>query len=167
MRGTLASVFLAVVMATAGAAATFAASGPELEGVYAAAGVNPDGSEYRGLVHIVRHGESFVVSWMFPRVSGEEVVFETVSVGIGIASTGMLAVSYFTARMAGVVLYQIGDGGNRLAGHWTVVGEGGALQTETLTRLPGQAPQPVEADPSPESTPKRQVPAGAGKSFSL
>ena len=51
-----------------------AAGEPRLEGMYSLTGLNPDGTEYRGLVKIVSRGESFLVSWMFPRVSGETVV---------------------------------------------------------------------------------------------
>jgi hypothetical protein len=167
MRRTLRSVIVALVLAAAGMAATPAAGEPELEGVYGAVGVNPDGSEYRAFVHIVRHGESFIVSWMFPAVSGEVVVFKPTSVGIGIANGGMLAVSYYTARMAGVIIYRIEEDGKRLAGQWTVVGEGGVIHAETLTRLPGVTPPPVEAEPPLDRAPRRRPSAGSVTSLSL
>jgi hypothetical protein len=77
----------------------------------------------------------------------------------------MLAVSYYSARSAGLVIYRIEDAGKRLAGRWTVVGARGVVQTETLTRLPGEALQPVEVDPPPP--PRRRPSRGADTSLSL
>jgi hypothetical protein len=153
---------LAILLAT-GAAATPASEEAELEGVYAAVGVNPDGSEYRGFVLMVRQDETFLMTWMFPRESGEAVVFVPASAGVGIVSDRVLAVSYYTARTTGVVIYRIEEDGKRLAGRWTVVGDGGAVHTETLTRMAGAALQPVEADPPPP--PKRPNPVGSGLSL--
>jgi hypothetical protein len=168
MGRTVRFALLAILLATAGVAATTPAPGEfELEGLYAAAGVNPDGSEYRGFVHIARNGESFIVSWMFAQRSGEVVVLKPTSVGIGIVSSGVLAVSYYTARMSGVVIYRIEDDGKRLDGQWTVVGDGGAVHAETLTRLPGSALQPVEGDPPVNQAPKRRPPARSGNALSL
>ena len=167
MGGTIRSALVAILAATAGVAATPVSGDVELEGMYAAAGVNPDGSEYRAFVHIVRHGESFIVSWMFPQRSGESVVLEPASVGIGIVSGGALAVSYYTTRMSGVVIYRIEDEGKRLDGKWTLVGDGGAVHTETLTRLPGGALEPVDADPPLDQAPRRRPRAGSGDALSL
>jgi hypothetical protein len=161
------SALLAILLATAGAAATPAPGESGLEGMYAAAGVNPDGSEYRAFVHIVRHGESFIVRWMFPQLSGEVVVLQPASVGIGIVNGGVLAVSYYTARSSGVVIYRIQDDGERLDGQWTVVGDSGAVHVETLTRLPRGALQPVEVDPPLDQAPRRRPRAGAGNVLPL
>jgi len=163
MRRAIRHTLAAVLLATAAAAGTPVSGEPNLEGVYAAAGVNPDGSEYRGFVHLLRHGDTFLVSWIFPQTSGEAVVFVPASVGIGIVSNGVLAVSYYTARTAGVVVYRIEEDGKRLAGRWTVVDDGGAVHTETLTRLARAVPQPVEGDPPPP--PRR--PNLIGKNLSL
>ena len=157
MRRAIRHALVAMLLATAGVASTSASGEPELEGVYAVVGVNPDGSEYRGFVHMVRHSETLLVSWVFPHTSDEGVVFVQASVGIGIVSNGALAVSYYTARTAGVAIYRIEEDGKRLAGRWTVVGDGGAVHTETLTRLAGAVPEPVEADPP--APPRRSTPA--------
>lgn len=120
---------------------------PELQGVYASEGLNPDGSTYRGVVVIVRHGETFLMAWMFPKAEGESVVLVPKSAGIGIVGGGMFAVSYYSGEVAGVVMYQIESGGERLAGRWAVAGSDGAVFTETLTKLPGPAVAP-ETGPS-------------------
>jgi hypothetical protein len=150
-------VLLAVLLATAGVAASPVPVVPDLEGMYVANGMNPDGTEYRGFVQIVKHGESFVVSWMFPAASGEVIVFEPASIGIGIVNSGMLAVSYYSARLSGVVLYRIEEDGKRLAGYWTVAGEAGIVQTETLIRLPRNPSEPVETEPPTQGAPRPPV----------
>jgi hypothetical protein len=139
---------LVLVLFAAFAGATLpAADEPEIGGMYASRGMNPDGSEYRGLVHIAKRGKSFVVSWMFPVEANGKVVFEPASVGIGLVGTGTLAVSYYGARQAGVVLYHIEENGQRLNGQWTVAGNDGAIYVETLTKLPPDE-QPVMPAPS-------------------
>jgi hypothetical protein len=123
------------------------AGDPEPSGLYEANGVNPDGTQYRGFVHIVRRGESFLVSWIFPQDSPEANGFGLTSVGVGILSDGVLAVSYYGARSAGVAVYRIDEDGKHLAGHWTVAGEDGSVHAETLTRLPARPPEPLDAVP--------------------
>jgi hypothetical protein len=157
---------VALMLATIGVAAT-PAGGPELEGMYIAQGTNPDGSDYQGFVQIARRGESLLVTWIFPQASGEVVVFRLASTGVGILSSGMLAVSYYSTQAAGVVVYHIEEDGKRLAGRWTVAGDDGAVHIETLTRLPGHASQPAEADPPRDEAPKRRAPAHSPKSRSL
>ena len=61
-------VLLAMILATISVAVTPAAGEPEVAGVYIASGLNPDGSQYRGVVHIARLGQSVVVRWIFSRV---------------------------------------------------------------------------------------------------
>ena len=124
-----------------------AAGEPKLDGVYILTGLNPDGSEYRGLVKIMSRGPSFLVSWMFPRVSDETVVVGLRSVGVGIVKGGMFAVSYYGQDATGVALYQIEEGGQRLTGEWVAASDNsGAVHSETLTKLP--AP-PVTVSVSP------------------
>ena len=151
---------LALVLFAAFAGATLpAADEPEIGGMYASRGMNPDGSEYRGLVHIAKRGKSFVVSWMFPVEANGKVVFEPASVGIGLVGTGTLAVSYYGARQAGVVLYRIEENGQRLNGQWTVAGNDGTIYVETLTKLP-PGEQPAMPDPSDRE--RRQRPEREG-----
>jgi hypothetical protein len=119
---------------------------PRIDGIYVAAGRNPDGTEYRQVVHIARHGQSYLVSWMGPEESAEMLVLEPRAIGIGIVRGEMFGVSYFSEEEAGIVVYAIEEGGRRLAGQWTGAGEDGELHSETLTRLP-EIPAPVEADP--------------------
>ena len=84
-------VALLLTALTVFAPSVAAAGEPKLDGMYTLTGLNPDGSEYRGLVRIVSRGQSFLVSWMFPRASGETVVVGRRSVGVGIANGGMFA----------------------------------------------------------------------------
>ena len=141
---------------------------PELIGVYVSKGVNPDGTPYQGFVRIARHGENFLVSWIFPRLSNEMFLLEQSAVGVGILEGGMLAVAYLSPDRAGVVVYRVEEGGHRLAGHWAVVGDG-AAHAETLTKLPSDAvefvpvePAPLEpapAEPAPTEPPRGDGPA--------
>jgi hypothetical protein len=146
-----------VLAATAGVPAD-AAGELDLTGLYVARGVNADGSEYEGVVHIAPRRQSFVVTWIFPRGSRDMLSLEPASVGIGIVSGETLAVSYLSMDAAGVVVYRIEDGGNRLAGQWTVVGKDGVIHAETLTKLPRRMPEPVEADPLEDWTPSNRPP---------
>lgn len=116
------------------------AAEPALEGMYTAQGSNPDGSEYRGVVKIVRRGEGFMVAWLFPHLVGEEMLLVLKSAGVGLVSGGTLAVSYYGQDATGVVLYQIENDGARLVGRWVSANGDGAVHTETLTKLPAAAP---------------------------
>jgi hypothetical protein len=157
-----------MILAMIGGAGIPAAGEPELDGMYEARGTNPDGSEYQGFVQIARRGESFLVTWIFPQAASDEVVvFRLTSAGVGIVSSGMLAVSYYSKQVAGVAVYRIEEDGKRLAGRWTVAGADGAVHIETLTRLAGQASQPIEADPPRDEAPRRRAPAYSPKSRSL
>ena len=125
-----------------------AAGEPKLEGSYSVTGVNPDGTEYEGRVKIIRRGNTFLVSWMAPRVSDEGVEFVLTAGGVGIARGGMLAVSFYGQDATGVVLYQIEEHGERLTGEWVSVNDaGGARHVEILTRLP-DATAPVAPPPA-------------------
>jgi hypothetical protein len=146
MRTTLA---VAIVLAALVVGASVAhAADSSLEGLYTAEGQNPDGTPYRELVKIVRHGDSFLVAWLVVRMEDEEMVVVPRAAGVGVVNGGMLAVSYYGQDdLTGVVLYQIENGGQRLAGHWVVANGDGAIHTETLTRLPTPvaAPGPAAA----------------------
>ena len=134
MKPTLRLVVL--VIAAAALATPLAQSAePSLEGMYAAQGFNPDGSEYRGVVKITRRGEGFMVAWLFPHLVGEETVLVLKSGGVGLMSGGALGVSYYGQDATGIVLYRIENGGERLVGRWTSANGEGHVQSETLTKL--------------------------------
>lgn len=161
--------FTLVLIGVAGMAAVSSAAGePELVGTYAADGVNPDGSQYHAIVHISRRGESFLVSWLFP-TDAEPIRLVPSSVGVGVASGGMLAVSYYTPQTSGVVVYRIEDEGKRLTGRWAFVGDDGTVRDETLTKLPEvSTPPPATPDPpAPPPPPARQEPVRAPGALSL
>jgi hypothetical protein len=131
-----------LVVAAFGAPLTNSAqTAPPITGVYAAEGTNSDGRGYRALVLIREHEDAFRVQWLFP--SRRAVA------GLGILNGDVLAVSYFGST-PGIVAYEIE--GDRLVGRWTVVGAGGELWTETLTRIPGRS-IPVEPAPGPAHHP--------------
>jgi hypothetical protein len=109
----------------------------EIAGVYAGEGSNGDGSAYRAIVVIQKYRDAFRVQWIFPSRSA--------TVGLGILDGDKLAVSYYGPR-PGIVLYKVD--GTRLVGQWTLLGAGGMLSSETLTRIPAdQVPEniPLEA----------------------
>ena len=159
--------FTLVTIAIAGMAAVSSAAGePELVGIYAADGVNPDGTQYHAIVQISRRGESFLVSWMFP-TDAEPIRLEPSSVGVGVASGGMLAVSYYTPQTSGVVVYRIEDEGKRLTGRWALVGDDGTVHDETLTRLPEVSTPPLPDPPTTPPPPARREPVRAPGALSL
>lgn len=142
--GALLLTAAVVVCPTSSALA--AGADTELAGMYALNGTNPDGTQYRGFVHIAHRGESLMVSWMFPKNSEGKMVLVASSVGVGIVSDGMLAVSYYGSGAAGIVLYRIEEEGHRLAGQWTVAGQNGNVYSETLVKLPWEVMEPGTGD---------------------
>lgn len=149
---------IAIVLLAAIAIPAAAQTQPDLDGVYASRGANPDGSEYRGAVHILRQGDHFIVTWMTPRAAGEGFLLELTSIGVGIRTGDTLAVGYLAGTALGVIVYQIGQDGH-LVGRWTTAGDD-AVHSETLTKLPGQVPnKPAAADPpDAPTTPRRHAP---------
>jgi hypothetical protein len=139
----------------------------DLDGVYAARGTNPNGSEYRGAVHIRRQGDRFIVAWISPRAAGEALLLELTSVGVGIRTGETLAVSYVAGNSLGVAVYQIGRDG-QLIGRWTTAGDD-HVHTETLTKLPNPLPsEPAAADPPDEPTaPRPRAPRPSAGTISL
>jgi hypothetical protein len=150
MSATIRYALILIVLAATALTSVRAAAQTEPLGMYLAKGVNAEGSEYRGLVHIVRHGESFAVSWTALGMSGNTVVLKRVWVGLGILSEGMLAVSYYGPDAAGVVVYRIEENGERLAARWATLGEEGTVHVETLMKIPDTAPSPDAGEPSEE-----------------
>ncbi len=119
---------------------------PDLSGVYRCDGMNPDGKPYRGQVEIRKVRDTFRVRWTMDDGS---------ITGVGIYSSGVLAVSYFGGAPA-VVVYTVD--GEKLVGEWTMGGAEGAMYTETLRKtgaVPSQAPGRQERDQQP---PLRQHP---------
>jgi hypothetical protein len=160
MRSPVRYALLLVLLIAAAAPFARAAGEPELEGMYSVVGLNPDGAEYHGVVHIEHLGDSLLLTWMFPDGPADaqnQVLLRANAVGLGIVSGGMLAVSYHGAQMAGIVIYRIEDEGNRLAGKWTLIGDDGTVYTETLTKLPAEAVQPrrERTEPRDHSAPAR------------
>jgi hypothetical protein len=111
----------------------------DLVGVYVSTGVNPDGSPYKGLVKIEKQRDTFEVQWFGP---------ELAAVGLGIRSGDVLAVTYFSG-VPGVVAYKI-EKGPRLIGEWTIIGAGGRVFSETLTKTADDALPSTESGVRPE-----------------
>jgi hypothetical protein len=149
------SMILLLLFASLSAAPVWASDRPALEGVYMSFGTNPDGSEYHGVVDIERQGDRFLVTWMFPRLTGEVLTLELAAVGVGIARDGMLAVSYYGSKGTGLVLYRIEDDAQQLVGEWTVAGDDSELHPETLTRTSKHPTAPAGASPE-EAAPTRE-----------
>ena len=135
---------LGAVVVVFGAIASMAAPEPrsDLAGVYRCDGMNPDGTEYHGVVEISRVQDIFRVRWTLRDSSAV--------VGVGIMSEGVLAVSYFGGAPA-VVVYRID--GSRLIGEWAMGGGDGVISTETLTKLDThpRLRQPAGKRPTPTS----------------
>ena len=144
--GLSVAVLIAVV-----APAARAAEEPRLDGMYLSKGLNPDGTEYRGVVDVAQQGDSFVVTWMMPSTEGDTILLVPTAVGIGVLDGGMFAVSYYGSKMAGVVLYRVEGDGRRLAGRWVVAGGDGGVYSETLTKATTQVSEPEASEPSEPS----------------
>jgi hypothetical protein len=115
-----------ILILTAAAPSRAQAPDREVEGVYRCEGTNPDGSRYRGVVEIRKDADTYRVSWtMSQRAS---------ALGIGILRGDVLAVSYFTGESLGIVAYRMEKGG-QLIGEWAVLGAGGQIRPETLSRM--------------------------------
>ena len=149
LRVALSVAVLIAVMAPAARGA----DEPGLDGIYALKGLNPAGTEYRGVVAVVHERDTFVVTWMAPYSDGETMALVPIAVGIGIRDGEMLAVSYFDGETAGIVLYRIEDEGRRLAGRWVVAGGDGKACAQTLTKLPGEVSEPAAPEPSDDVKP--------------
>ena len=155
MRRTLQRrISVAVVAALLGAAPS-AAEGLRLDGVYLSKGLNPDGTEYRGVVDLTRHGDSYVLTWLIALAEGEAVVLIPSAAGVGVVDGGMLAVSYYSPRMTGTVLYRIEEDGRSLVGRWVVAGGNGGVYSETLTKVPVESSEPGPPEPSDQDTKPR------------
>lgn len=125
----------------------------EIAGVYRSEGLNPDGSQYLGLVEIKLNGAVYELKWV-SNVMGQQF-------GHGILRDGRLAVSYYShshtgvVSPGGVIIYIVE--GEKLVGkwttHWKKHNEPYQVYSETLTKLPGVLELPKE---SPESAPQQK-----------
>ena len=116
------------------------ASEKDFTGVYSCEGTNPDGTNYVGIVEILKTQGTYLVRWTMSN--------NTQVMGVGIFSNGVLAVSYFGGSPA-VVVYATTTAG-RLDGKWTMGGAEGLVFTETLTKVPeGQQRQPTKRPAPP------------------
>jgi hypothetical protein len=124
----------------------------DVAGVYRCEGTNPDGSQYRGVVEIEKDADTYRVRWTMSQ--------RATALGIGIMRDDVLAVSYFTGESLGVVAYHREKGG-QLIGEWAVLGAGGRLRPETLTRMGMLADdQPHEIVPTSNAEVVRSTPEG-------
>ncbi len=116
---------IVAILAFAGPDSRALAQDIDLAGTYRCDGVSPGGKAYRSVVEIVKDDKTYVVRWLSR---------EGPAVGIGIVRSDVLAVSYFTGRQVGVVVYRI-EKGPKLTGQWSLLGADGQLYPETLTKV--------------------------------
>ena len=124
----------------------------DIVGMYVCDGINPEGRPYRGFVEIVKTDETFHLRWTFPQSNDGQL-------GIGIATNGVLAVSYYGGATAGVVVYKIAEG-KKMVGEWTVAGADGGVYKETLTKLPARSQVPDDRDHRPADRDHPTTPKG-------
>ena len=103
-------------------------SGAEIDisGTYRCVGTNPDGTQYRGVVEIVKNEGTYRVTWM--------VGNHMTSIGIGLVRNGNFTVSYVAGGNLGIIVYRI-QKGPQLVGEWTMLGADPDLFPETLTKI--------------------------------
>ena len=105
MRRTIQLALLtSVLVGLAATAVRVEAAEPELDGLYLAQGVSPDGSPYHGLVGIARSDNIFFVTWFVVDDSSETIEPALESVGLALRNNGMLAVSYYSPDTASLAL---------------------------------------------------------------
>lgn len=100
--------------------------GPDLSGIWAARGVEADGSGYEGACEIRSQGAVY----LFRYTAGDGCT------GVGVRQGDALAVTWSdaTGKASGVTLYRV-IGARRLEGVWTVAPIiGGAVRTDGRTR---------------------------------
>jgi hypothetical protein len=111
IRAIATSAFLVIAAVSAQAADSLT-----LAPKYAAAGTNPDGSAYTGTVAIkIISDTTFAIQW---------TIAGSVYKGFGMRRNDALAATYMIGGEPGLVIYQVGDGGE-LNGLWAVRGQNG------------------------------------------
>jgi hypothetical protein len=92
------------------------------------------------------------------------------SAGVGLVEGNVFAVSQYSLHTIGLMVYRIEDDGRRLIGRWATAESDGAAYSETLTRLPKHAPEPVlpgrqqdeqPRDPARQATRRLALPSRA------
>jgi hypothetical protein len=126
---------LALILASLAVAPMRAESESTLDGWYIAEGSDTDGTRYRALVELRRDAQSYRVT-MFVSQPSDATEPELAAIGVGLQSSGMLAVNYYTPDYARLAMYRI-EGRGRLSGLWILVGGDGTAYAETLTRIAG------------------------------
>jgi len=124
LKSTLIFVFVCLLVSAADIP-VLAQNRQDIAGSYDVEGTNPGGRAYRGMAQITKDRDTYRISW----VIGSNETY----VGIGILEGNVLAVSYSSQGMSGVVAYRV-EGRERLEGRWAILGGNGEIQTETLTR---------------------------------
>jgi len=155
---------LATLTTVVAAPTARSAEQPGLAGLYLCDGIDVTGSAYRGFVEIDSRGDTLVLTWMFPD-GNERGELQTSAIGVGIASGESLSVGYFGRAAAGLVVYRIENGSQRLVGKWTVAGGDGVVYEEVLTRLAAGATSPglhLPPRPQPQQPQKKPVPVPGG-----
>jgi hypothetical protein len=110
------------ILAFLAAAAPASADSLTLSSHYTAAGVNPDGSKYTGVVSVkILSDTTFAIEWLIGGVTYK---------GFGMRRNDALAATYTIDGQPGLVIYQLE--GNGLDGLWAVRGQNGN-GTEHLT----------------------------------
>jgi hypothetical protein len=112
---------------------------PHVTGMYLSNRLNADGSQYHGLVSVVRDHERFVVNWIDLQENNGQVVVVPIATGVGMVEGGVFAVSQYSLQAVGLMVYRIEDEGQRLIGRQAMARGDGAAYSETLTRLPEHA----------------------------
>jgi hypothetical protein len=111
IRAIVTSAFLVLAAVSAQAADSLT-----LAPKYAAAGTNPDGSAYTGTVAIkVISDTTFAIQW---------TIAGSVYKGFGMRRNGALAATYMIEGEPGLIIYEVGDGG-QLNGLWAIRGHSG------------------------------------------
>lgn len=116
---------------------------PHVTGVYLSNRLNADGSQYQGLVYVVRDHDTFLVSWMDLQSKNDQLMVVQAAAGVGLVEGRVFAVSQYSLHAIGLMVYRIEDDGRRLIGRWATAESDGAAYSETLTRLPEHALEPV------------------------
>jgi hypothetical protein len=147
MGRTLRSALSVAVLIAVMAPAVRGADEPRLDGIYAFKGLNPDGTEYRGVVAVVPEGDTFVVTWMAPYTEGETMVLVPIAVGIGIRD-GEISRSAISMRRRRALFF---TGSKTRDVGWPVAGW--LPEATAMPKLPGEFSEPAVPEPSEDVKP--------------
>ena len=132
---------------------------PHVTGLYLSNRLNADGSQYQGLVYVVRDHDTFLVSWMNLESKNQQLVVVPAAAGVGLVEGGVFAVSQYSVDTIGLMVYRIEDDGRRLIGRWATAQGDDVAYSETLTRLPEHGAESVipgrQEDEKPAHSPRQ------------